>query len=135
MTGYEYMLILPIMARAGRPLHWIASSKKDFLEFPADVQDVFGFALHRVQIGETPHLAKPWKGEGSGVFELADTFGGDAYRTVYVVRFKEAVYVLHAFKKKSKRGIVTPAGDVALVKRRLADAIRDHAEMFGQEKR
>ncbi|HEX4301520.1 MAG TPA: type II toxin-antitoxin system RelE/ParE family toxin [Rhizomicrobium sp.] len=121
------------MTNSTRPLHWIASSKKDFQAFPEDVQDGFGYALHRVQVGEHPPEAKPWKGLGSGVFELADVFDGDAYRTVYAVRFREAIYVLHAFKKKSKHGIATPASDIALVKRRLAEAMRDHTKRFGQE--
>ncbi len=65
--------------------------------------------------------------------ELIDDFDGDTYRTIYTVRFREAVYVLHAFKKKSKRGIATPRGDIDLVKRRLKDAESDYAERFGKE--
>ncbi len=61
-------------------------------------------------------------------------FDGDTYRAVYTVRFSEAVYVLHAFKKKSKRGAATPKGDIELIKRRLAAAERDHAERFKPEK-
>ena len=65
-----------------------------------------------VQTGQHPLAAKPLKGMGSAVIELADDFGGDTYRMVYTVRFSEAVYVLHAFKKKSKRGIRTPQIEV-----------------------
>jgi phage-related protein len=64
---------------------------------------------------------------GSGVVELIGDFDGDTYRAVYVVRFESAVYVLHAFKKKSKRGIATPQADIALIKRRLKTAEADHA--------
>ncbi len=68
------------------------------------------------------------KGLGSGVIELIEDFDGDTYRAVYTVRFGDAVYVLHAFKKKSKRGIATPQSDINFVKRRLKDAERDHAQ-------
>jgi phage-related protein len=90
-----------------RPLLWMASSKKDFLKFPDEIVDEFGFQLYRVQGGSRPNSAKPLSGFGNGVWELADQFDGNAYRTVYVIRFERAVYVLHAFQKKSKRGIAT----------------------------
>jgi phage-related protein len=69
------------------------------------VQANFGFELFLAQTGQHPPSAKPSKGIGSGTIELVDDFDGDAYRAVYTMRFEEAVYVLHAFKKKSKRGI------------------------------
>ena len=93
-----------------RPLLWIASSKRDYMQFPASVQDGFGFELFLVQTGLHPPSAKPLRGLGSGTLELIENFQGDTYRAVYAVRFKEAVYVLHAFKKKSKRGSTTPQG-------------------------
>jgi phage-related protein len=62
--------------------------------------------------------------------ELVEDFEGDTYRCVYTVRFGDAIYVLHAFKKKSKRGIKTPPSDIDLIKRRLKDAERDHAQRF-----
>ena len=65
--------------------------------------------------------------------ELIEDFDGNTYRTVYTVRFQEAVYVLHAFKKKSKRGVATPKSDIELIKRRLKDAVSDHAERFSEE--
>jgi phage-related protein len=65
--------------------------------------------------------------------ELIEDFDGDTYRAVYTVRFREAVYVLHAFKKKSKRGIQTPKQDLELIKSRLKDAEFDHGERFRQE--
>jgi phage-related protein len=102
-----------------RPLVWEGSSKKDFKEFPTEVQKDFGVALFVVQIGETPLPAKPWKGLGSGVFELIGDHCGDTYRAVYTVRTRESVHVLHAFQKKSKSGIGTPREDVALVRKRL----------------
>ena len=105
-----------------RPLVWIASSKKDYGGFPSKVQDEFGFQLFLAQIGQHPPSAKPLKGFTSGTIELIEDFDGDAYRAVYSVRFATAVYVLHAFKKKSRRGIKTPQSDIDLIKRRLRDA-------------
>jgi len=123
------------MARPLRPLLWVASSKRDFREFPAQVQDDLGFQLYLAQTGQHPPSAKPLKGLGSGTVELVDDFDGDTYRAVYTVRFGDAVYVLHAFKKKSKRGVKTPQPDIDLVKRRLRDAERDHAERFSKERK
>src|SRR5689334_9370163 len=116
-----------------RPLFWMASSKKDFLKFPDAVVDDYGFELYRIQGGLRPAVAKPLAGFGAGVLELAGQFGGNAYRTVYTVRFERAVYVLHAFQKKSKRGISTPQTDIALIRRRLADAAVDYALRFDEE--
>lgn len=116
-----------------RPLLWIASSKRDYRGFPRRVQEGFGFELHLAQTGQHPPSAKPLKGLGSGIVELVESFDGDAYRAVYTVRFSEAVYILHAFKKKSKTGIKTPQGDIDLIKRRLRDAEQDHAERFKKE--
>jgi phage-related protein len=121
-------------ARSLRPLLWIASSKRDFREFPAQVQDDLGFALYLAQTGQHPPSAKPLKGLGSGMVELVDDFDGDTYRAVYTVRFGDAVYVLHAFKKKSERGVKTPQHDIDLVKRRLKDAEQDYAEHSKKEK-
>jgi phage-related protein len=118
-----------------RPLLWVASSKRDFREFPPRVQDDLGFELYLAQTGQHPQSAKLLKGLGSGTVELVDDFDGDTYRAVYTVRFGDAVYVLHTFKKKSKRGIKTPQGDIDLVKRRLKDAEHDHAQRFKKERK
>ncbi len=118
-----------------RLLDWLGSSKKDYLEFPRAVQAAFGYELHLVQTGEHPPGAKPLKGVGGGVLELIGNFDGDTYRAVYTVRFRQVVYVLHAFKKKSKHGAATPKADIALIERRLKDAIADHAALYGSEKR
>jgi phage-related protein len=85
------------------------------------------------QFGGKSDCAKPWRGDGSGVLEVVDSFDGNAYRAVYTVRFAHSIYVLHAFQKKSKQGISTPQRDVALVKSRLASATADHeARMKGE---
>jgi phage-related protein len=122
------------MARPPRPLLWVASSKRDFQDFPAQVQDEFGFELYLAQTGQHPPSAKLLKGLGSGIVELVDDFDGDTYRAVYTVRFADAVYVLHAFKKKSTRGIKTPQSDIDLVKKRIRDAEQDHAERSAKER-
>jgi Phage-related protein len=116
-----------------RSLLWVGSSKRDYREFPARVQDGFGFELFLVQTGQHPPSAKPLRGLGSGTLELIENFDGDTYRAVYTVRFSEAVYVLHAFKKKSKRGSKTPQADIELIKRRLKAAEEDHASRFNRE--
>jgi phage-related protein len=84
-------------ARRERPVHWVGSAKKDLLSFPEKVIDDFGYALGLVQQGGFPPSAKPWKGEGPGVFELIDDNRGDTFRLIYTVRFVHAVYVLHCF--------------------------------------
>lgn len=86
-----------------KPLAWIGSAKRDFLAFPEPVKDEMGDALGLAQFGGKHPRAKPWKGLGSGVFEIVDDHDGDTYRAVYAGRFREAVYVLHAFQKKSPR--------------------------------
>jgi phage-related protein len=117
-----------------RPLFWVASSRRDYRAFPSRVQESFGFELFLAQTGQHPPSAKRLKGIGGSVVELVGSFDGDAFRAVYTARFEEAVYVLHAFKKKSKRGIETPKQDIDLIKRRLRDAELHHAEHFNKGK-
>jgi phage-related protein len=109
-----------------RPLLWVGSSRQKYREFPERVQRNLGYELFLAQTGQHPPSAKPLRGFGSGVLELIEDFEGNTYRAVYAVRFAQAVYVLHAFKKKSKRGVATPPRDVELVRRRLRDAERDY---------
>ena|SRR5437660_9925774 len=113
--------------QASKPLFWVGSSKRDYGEFPAEIQNQFGFELFLVQTGQYPPSAKPLKGFGSGVLELAEQHSGGAYRAVYSVHFRDAVYVLHAFQKKSRQGISTAKRDIDLVRRRLKDADEHHA--------
>jgi phage-related protein len=84
-----------------------------------------GYSLFLAQMGQFHHRkAKPLKGfRGGSVVEIREDFDGDTYRAVYTVRYAAAVYVLHAFQKKSKSGIKTPAGDIALIEKRLRDLI------------
>jgi len=105
-----------------RPLRWVGSSFKDFRQLPDGVQHQFGYELFLAQSGQHPPSAKPLKGFGGGVVELIEDYDGDTYRAVYTVRLSSAVYVLHAFKKKSKHGISTPTADLNLLKQRLKNA-------------
>jgi phage-related protein len=136
MSYYSYfvgdMVQLP---RPTRPLLWVGSSRRDYAGFPPAVQDAFGFQLFLAQTGQHPPSAKLLKGFGSGVVELIDDFDRDTYRAVYTVRFESSVYVLHAFKKKSKRGIETPRSDIELIRRRLRDAEADNTARSKRESR
>jgi phage-related protein len=105
-----------------RPVRWMGNSKKSLLKFPSEVQKIIGDELQFMQFGGMPKDAKPFKGVGSGVFELAVKYDKEAYRTVVAVQLGDYIYVLHAFQKKSKKGISTPKEDVDLIKQRLADA-------------
>jgi phage-related protein len=111
-----------------KALVWIASSCRDMRAMPKDVRRSFGVALYAVQIGETPPLAKALKGfGGAGVLELSEDDADGTYRAVYTVRYSTAVYVLHVFQKKSKRGKETPQRDIDLIKERLKRAAEVHA--------
>lgn len=118
-----------------RPLDWVGSSKKDFLAFPEPVKDEMGNALALAQFGGRHPTAKSWKGQGPGVFELVEDHDGDTYRALYTVRFEKVVYVLHAFQKKSPKGIRTAQTDIELIARRLKAAQQDYEARHGKAKR
>jgi len=115
-----------------KPLLWVGSAKNDLLDFPEAAKDEIGVALSVAQFGAKHPKAKPWKGEGSGILEIVEDHGGNAYRAVYTVRFSQAVYVLHAFQKKSPKGIKTAQTDVELVSRRLKAARDDYEARYGK---
>src|SRR5258708_33038140 len=117
------------MNGSARPIIWIGSSRRDLRGFPREVRRDIGQALYAAQQGETDPSAKPLRGFGGGsVLEIIADHEGDTWRAVYTVRYPEAIYVLHAFQKKSKRGIATSKKDMNLIRRRLADAERIHRE-------
>ncbi len=116
-----------------RPVHWIGPSKRDLLGFPSKVIDDVGYALGVVQLSGTPPSAKPWKGEGPGVFEIIEDFSGNPYRAVYTVRFKKVIFVLHCFQKKSPSDKRTARTDIALIHERLKLAQIDYEERYGKE--
>jgi len=110
-------------------VRWVGSSKKDLSEFPVEVRRRVGGALWEAQVGRKAAYAKPLKGFGdAGVLEVVDDFDGDTYRAVYTVRFARAVYVLHAFQKKSKRGAATPKAELDLIEQRLKRAREDYEQ-------
>ena len=115
------------MSERRKLLYWEGSSKKDFTEFPISVQKDVGVALFVVQLGGMPSMAKPWKGLGSGVYELVADYRGNTFRVVYAVRIGDALHVLHAFQKKSKSGIATPQPDVELIEKRLKGVLARYA--------
>jgi phage-related protein len=107
----------------GRPLIWMGSSRRDLRGFPRQVRRDIGQALYAAQQGETDPSAKALRGFGGGsVLEIIADHQGGTWRAVYTIRYTEAIYVLHAFQKKSKSGIGTPKRDIDLIRRRLAEA-------------
>jgi phage-related protein len=118
-----------------KPLFWIGSSREDLLAFPETVKDEIGTALSVAQFGGKHPSAKPWRGEGPGVFEVVEDHRGDTYRAVYTVRFERAVYVLHAFQKKSPSGVRTAKKDIDLISRRLNEARLDFEVRYADNKR
>jgi len=110
-----------------KALDWVGSSRKDLKEFPAEVRNTMGYALYQAQLGLKAASARPLSGfGGASVLEIVDDFQTDTYRAVYTVRFADVVYVLHAFQKKSKKGIATAKADLDLIKRRLRAAEQDY---------
>ena len=115
-----------------KPCLFIGASRRELQALPDEVRGEIGHALYEAQCGGTPLSAKPLKGFGGrGVLEIVEDFDGNTYRAVYTVRFAEAIYVLRAFQKKSKKGIATPKADIALIKARLRAAEADRRERFG----
>jgi phage-related protein len=106
-----------------RALEFVGSAREDLRAFPQEARIRFGYALYLAQQGEIHLHARPLRGfSGAGVLEIAEDVTGDTYRVVYTVRLRTAVYVLHAFQKKSKRGRATPRADIEVIRRRLARA-------------
>jgi phage-related protein len=105
-----------------RPIVWLGSSKKNIQDFPKGAQKLLGDELQLIEFGGMPKDVKPFKGIGSGVLEIALRYASDAYRVVVAVQIGNRIYVLHAFQKKSKKGIETPRGDVELIRQRYAEA-------------
>jgi phage-related protein len=115
-----------------KPLEWVASTKSDLDAFPGTVRRECGYALYLAQIGMKSTKAKPLRGfGGAGVLEIVAEHVGNTYRAIYTVRFAKAIYVLHAFQKKSKRGIATPKSDIDLIKQRLRAAAEHYERQYG----
>ena len=103
-----------------KPLVWIGSSKRDLVALPVPIRKFFGHALDFAQRGDKHEAAEVLKGfGGAGVLEIIKDGRGGTYRAVYTIKFKEAVFVLHVFQKKSKQGIATPKSDLDIIRERL----------------
>ena len=114
-----------------KPLDFIGSSREDLKEFPDEVKQDISYALFEAQKGQKSEAAKPLKGfGGAGVLEIIERCDGDTYRAVYTVKFREVVYVLHCFQKKSKSGIKTPQQEIDLIQRRLRVAEEDYQTRY-----
>jgi len=126
LNGFE----VPIL----RSVVWLGNAKKNLREFPEEARKLIGDELQLLQFGGMPRDTKPFKGVGSGVLEIAVRYDKDAYRTVVAVQLGKKLYVLHAFQKKSKRGIETPNRDVELIKQRYKEAkeLASHEEKENQ---
>ena len=123
VTHARYGIINVMTAASRKPVVWLGDTLRRLKTFPSGVQDEIGYALYLAQRGEKHVSAKPLKGLGPGVLEIVSDHRGDTFRAVYTVRLGERVFVLHAFQKKSKRGIATPQADIDLLKRRLKLAV------------
>ncbi len=102
-----------------KTLEWLGDSRRAVRTFPAQVQDEVGYALFLAQVGEKHTSAKPMHGMGSGVMEIAANDASGAFRAVYTVEIGTTVYVVHAFQKKSKVGVSTPASEIDIIRQRL----------------
>ena len=107
-----------------RTVVWLGDSKRNIRDFPKGAQKLLGDELQLIQFGGMPKDAKPFKGVGSGVLEIALRYASDAYRVVLAVQIGNRIYVLHAFQKKSKRGAETPKREIDLIRKRYAEAQR-----------
>ena len=105
-----------------KPIVWVGSSLEDLRRFPDEPRQAMGMALYDLQKGLSPPNAKPMSEVGQGVYRIAERFDTDAYRVAYIARFTDAIYVLHAFKKKSHKGKDAPREVIQLVKERLKQA-------------
>jgi phage-related protein len=118
------------------PLHFVRESRDDLRKFPEDVRYEIGFSLNLAELGDKALNAVPLIGFGNaGVLEIVADYDGDTYRCVYTVRLPFAVYVLHAFQKKAKKGRKTPHKEMNLVRSRLKDAEKHHQETYEKEQR
>ena len=105
--------------KTARPISWIKRAEKDFQDFPLTAQQRAARALTQIAEGDTPDVAKPLLGFGSGVWELAIKDRGDAFRVVYLLQLGDEIWVVHAFQKKSTKGIATPKHELDLIRDRI----------------
>ena len=122
--------------RTERSLCWVGTSLEDLRKFPGEVVDVMGYALHLAQQGGKHPDVKPLKGfSGGAVLEVVADYSGNTWRVVYTVRYRDVIYVLHAFQKKSKQGIRTPKQHTSMIQRRLKLAQENHEQASQKKQR
>ncbi len=105
--------------RDTRPISWLKGARKDFEDFPRGAQIEMARALTILAEAQMPGIAKPLKGFGTGVMEMALRHRGDAFRVVCALQIDNDIWVIHAFQKKSKSGIKTPKQEIELIHERL----------------
>ena len=115
------------MSAHTRPVHWIGAARKAFDRFPDGARSICVDSLSIAAGGGKADVAKPMSGFGSGVFEIALPFRGNAFRVVHAAQMADALWVIHAFQKKSSGGIKTPKHEIDLIRdrlKRLKEALR-----------
>ena len=122
-------------AQPDKEIWWIASTLDDLREMSEEVRSVIGFALRLAQRGESHPDSRKMRGDLHDVIEIVISDAGDAFRAMYTVKLKGAVYVLHVFQKKSKKGIATPQADLNLIRKRLKDARKHYEENYSSSNR
>lgn len=118
-----------------RDLTYLGSTKKDLDKLPQPVKDLFLAALETALMGSKHIDAKAYIGHGPRLFEVLEDFKGDTFRLLYSVKYKEVVFVIHVFKKKSKRGSEVPKEDRELIQQRLKRADQDYKEIYGKKRK
>lgn len=107
------------MTRTTRPISWVNAALKEFRQFPEEAQTICLTVLTIAAEGQKADIAKPLRGLGSGIFEIALAYRGDAFRVIYAVQLADELWVIHAFQKKSTQGIKTPQREIDVIKERL----------------
>jgi phage-related protein len=105
--------------RATRPVSWLTAARRAFDGFPEGARETILDALSVAAEDGMAAIAKPMKGLGSGIFEIALPYRGNAFRVVYAVQLGKDLWVVHAFQKKSTQGIKTPKREIDLIKERV----------------
>ena len=116
-----------------KPLHWVGSSMDALRDMPEEVRRDFGRRLNLAQRGRLPPGTKSWQGLGARVFEMLREYDTDAYRAVYAARFGDAIYVLHAFQKKSPKGKRTDTRDIKAIEEALRGAEAHYRATYRRE--
>jgi len=117
VVTYDYTSLMS--RKALHNISWIKRATKDFADFPLAAQQDAARALTVIAEGDTPDIAKPLTGLGTGVWELAIKERGDSFRVVYALQLDDDIWVVHAFQKKSKSGIATPKHEIDVVRERI----------------